>query len=126
MRNRWPISGTRGSSSMEFACPANQHLKSTIVKKSPQTFAHLVNLSAMSAMFDNNTILLFRLQNKQTFRMFCVSCSVHGISTYDARKGSWAFYLNYPQISEVGQSAHKACMEMQHSLSPVSKKYLFL
>ena len=27
----------------EFACSANQHPKSTIKKKSPQTFAHLVN-----------------------------------------------------------------------------------
>ena len=36
-------------------------------EKSPQTFAHLVNLSKqVSAMFDNHTILLFSLQNKQS------------------------------------------------------------
>ena len=28
--------------------------------------------------------------------VICVSCSVHVISTYYVRKGSWAFYLNYP------------------------------
>ena len=36
-----------------------------------------------------------------------VSCSVHVISTYNVRKGSWAFYLVYPQINEVGQSDHR-------------------
>ena len=30
--------------------------------------------------------------------MFCVSCYV--------RKGSWAFYLNYPQITEVRKPDH--------------------
>ena len=46
----------------EFACSANQHSKSTIKKKSPQTFAHLANFSKnVSAMFDNHTILLFCL-----------------------------------------------------------------
>ena len=40
-------------------------------KKSPHTFAHLVNFSKyVSAMFDNRTILLFWLYNEQTFRMF--------------------------------------------------------
>ena len=47
----------------ELSCPANQHPKSTIKKKSPQTFAHLVNSSQnVSFMFDNHTILLFWLQ----------------------------------------------------------------
>ena len=32
--------------------------------------------------------------------------SVHCILTYYVRKGSWAFYLNYPQTNEVGQSDH--------------------
>ena len=41
---------------------ANQHSHSTVKKKSPQTFAHLVNFSKhVSAMFDNHTILLFWL-----------------------------------------------------------------
>ena len=36
-------------------------------KKSPQTFAHPENFSKnVSMMFDNHTILLFWLQNKQT------------------------------------------------------------
>ena len=47
----------------ELSCPANQHPKSTIKKKSPRTFAHLVNSSQnVSFMFDNHTILLFWLQ----------------------------------------------------------------
>ena len=41
---------------LEFVCPVNQHPKNTSKKKCPQTFAHLVNVSAM---FDNHTILLF-------------------------------------------------------------------
>ena len=46
-------------------------LESTIKKKSPQTFAHLVNFSKnVSAMFDNRTILLFWLYDEQTFHMF--------------------------------------------------------
>ena len=38
--------------------------------------------------------------------VICVLCSVHVISTYYVCKGSWAFYLNYPQINEVGKSGH--------------------
>ena len=42
--------------------------------------------------------------------VICVSCSVHVISTYYARKGLWAFYLNYPQSNEIGKSGHtKEC-----------------
>ena len=38
----------------EFACPANQHPKRTIKKKSPQTLAHRVDFSKnVSTMFDN-------------------------------------------------------------------------
>ena len=51
----------------ESVCPANQHPKSTIRRKSQQTFAHLVNVSAM---FDNHKILLFWSSNKRTFYMF--------------------------------------------------------
>ena len=39
-------------------------------EKSPDTFAHLVNFSNVSAMFDFHTVLLFWPYNKQTFRMF--------------------------------------------------------
>ena len=39
--------------------------------------------------------------------LISVSCSVHVISRYYVRKGSWAFLdLNYPQISEVRESDH--------------------
>ena len=45
--------------------------KAQLRKQIPQTFAHLVNFSKnVSSMFDNHTILLFWLQNKQTFLMF--------------------------------------------------------
>ena len=41
------------------------------IPRSSQTFAHVVNVSQnVSATFDNHTILLFWLQNKQTVRMF--------------------------------------------------------
>ena len=36
--------------------------------------------------------------------MIWVLCTVHFISMYYVRKGSWAFLTNYPQISEVGKS----------------------
>ena len=36
--------------------------------------------------------------------LICVSCSVQLISTYYVCKGSWTFYLYYPQINEVGKS----------------------
>ena len=50
----------------EFACSANQHSR----KKNPATLAHPVNFSKnVSAMFDNYTMSLFKLQNKQTFRI---------------------------------------------------------
>ena len=54
---------------LEVAHPANQLPKRTIKKKSPQTFAHLMNFSKnVSAM--NHAIWLFLLQNKQTLPMF--------------------------------------------------------
>ena len=33
--------------------------------------------------------------------VICISCSAHVISAYYVRKGSWAFYLNYPQMNEI-------------------------
>ena len=69
-------------------CPANQHPESTIKKKRPQTFAHLVQF--LQKMFACSRCVI------------CVSCSVD----YYVRKGSWAFYLNYLQINEVGKSDH--------------------
>ena len=88
-----------------FVCPANQHPKSTIKKKSPHTFAHLVNLSQIvSFMLDNHKILLFWLWNKQTFRMF----SLRALFTWSRRtmsaKDRGLFYLNYPEINKVGKS----------------------
>ena len=94
----------------DFACPANQHPKSTIKKKSPETFAHLENFSKMclpcliiirSCYFD------YRLNKPFTYSrcVICVSCSVHLISAYYVHKGPWAF-LSYPQINGVGKSDH--------------------
>ena len=52
--------------------------------------------------------------------MIYISCSVHLISTYYACKGSWTFYLNYPQINEVGKSNHMETTEHQGDWSLVS------
>ena len=96
--------------------------KAQLRKQIPQTFAHLVNFSKnVSAMFDNHTILLLWLQNKQTFHMFSLcdlrfSCSVLLISTCYMRKGSWAFYLNYPQINEVGKSDQMVLFNITQAL----------
>ena len=55
-------------------------------EKSPQTFAHLANFSKnVSAMFNNHTIVLFWLQNKETFLRVVLRAV---ILTYYARKGS--------------------------------------
>ena len=50
----------KGVAAHGFVCSANQHPKSTVKKKGPQTFAHLMNFSKnVSSMFDNHTVLLF-------------------------------------------------------------------
>ena len=57
-----------------------------------------ISQTNVSAMFDNNTILLFWLQNKQTFHMFSLrDLCFCMISTYHVREGSRAFlsYLSY-------------------------------
>ena len=70
----------------EFACPANQHPRK---KAHIYTFAHLVNFHQnVSAMFDNHTILLFWLYNKQTFHMFSLRDMRFVLSKCYARKGS--------------------------------------
>ena len=78
-------------------------------EKSPQTFAHLMHFSEMclpcliiiqSYHFDCRINKPFTCSRC----VICVSCSVHVISTYDGRKGSWTFYLNYPQFKEVENS----------------------
>ena len=94
----------------ELARPANQRPKGAIKKKSPQTFAHLENFTQKmcppcliiirSCCFDYKMNKPF----DWSLCVICVSCSVHLISTYYVRKGSWAFYLNYPQINGVGKS----------------------
>ena len=74
-------------------------------EKSPQTFAHLVDFSTnVSAMFDNHTILLFWLWNKQTFCMFSLAAAWSAflalfiLSWRTTRaKDHRLFYLNYPQ-----------------------------
>ena len=72
-------------------------------RKSLQTFRHFFKFKKC------------RLKNKQTDCVICVSCSVHVISTYYARKRSWAFYLNYPQISEVGH-VKRANLDFTHPI----------
>ena len=95
----------------EFACPANQHPKRAIKKKSPQSFAHLVNSSQnVPPMFDNQTILLFWLQDKQTFHMFSLRDLLFVLCSLDLdvqrAQRIMVFCLNYPQISEVGKFDH--------------------
>ena len=88
----------------EFACPANQHPESTVKKKahnplrtpliSPKTCLPCL-IIIRSCYFDyriNKPFICSRW-------VICVSCSVHSISTYYVCQGSWAFYLNYPQIN---------------------------
>ena len=81
----------------EFACSANQHPEQTIKRKIPQTFAQLV------IFFKNVTLCLVIIKscwvdyqiNKPltcSHSGICVSCSVHVITVYYVRKGSWAFY----------------------------------
>ena len=66
---------------LEFFCPANEHPKTTIKKKIPQTFAHLVNVSKetnVSTMSDDpHTILLFWINKYFT----CSRCDLRLIST---------------------------------------------
>ena len=90
-------------------------------KKSSHTFAHLVNFSKIvSSMFDNHTILLFWLWNKQTSRMFSllnlcfVFCSLD-LDVLCAQRIIGFFNLNYPQINETWKSAH---VEERHITGP--------
>ena len=58
-------------------------------------------------MFDNYTMSLFKLQNKQTFRILSlrdlrlVLCSLD-LDVLRAQRIVGCFYFNYPQINEVG------------------------
>ena len=83
---------------------------STIRKKSPQTFAHLVNFPQnVSAMFDNHNLIIFDYRINEPFAcsrcVICVSCSVHLILTYYVRKGSWAF-LSFVTHNHRGRKLH--------------------
>ena len=52
----------------QFLCSANQHPQSTIKKNEPTNLCAPRDFSKnVSVMFDNHTILLFWLYNKQTF-----------------------------------------------------------
>ena len=60
-------------------------------------------------MFDNHACnLVYFLRISKPFAcsccVICISCPVHLILAYYVHKGSWAFYLNYPQINEGRQS----------------------
>ena len=107
---------------------ANQHPESTIKKKSPQTFAHLVNFSKnFCNVWEPYNLVILAIEWKKTFECsrceICVSCCVHLKSTYYARKESWAFYLNYPQINEVGKidwSLTRCTRSWRHKTSTVA------
>ena len=83
----------------EFSCPPNQHPGNweSSPQKSPQTLAHFGNLSknlprniiTKSCYFD------YRINKHFTCSrcVISVSCSVHLISVYYVRKGSWALLL---------------------------------
>ena len=77
--------------------------------KSPQTFAHLVHFSNKRVCHVyNHKIVLFGLQNKQTFHMFSlldlrfVLCS----RDLDVLRAQRIMSFFYPQINEVGKSDH--------------------
>ena len=85
-------SGNRASTMWWESCSANQQSKSPIKKKSPQTFAHIVNFSKnASFMFIQSCYCDYRINKtlECSRSVICVSRSVHVISTYYARKGSW-------------------------------------
>ena len=79
----------------QFVCPANQHLESTIKKKAHKPLrimwispkmclpCLIIIQSCYSDYRMNNLFACSRC-------VICVSCSVHMISTYYVRKGSWA------------------------------------
>ena len=96
----------------EFACPANQHPQSTIKKKSPQTFAHLVHFSK-NVWFMQSCYFDYRIN--KPFAYFS-QCSLHLISTCYARKRSQVFYFNYPQINVVGKSGITESCVVQSSI----------
>ena len=97
---------------LEFACSANQHPKSTIKKEKPtdlcapreflKQMCQPCSAISKSCYFDYRINKLFTCSRC----LICVSCSVQKISTYYVRKGSWTFYLNYPQINEIRLSHH--------------------
>ena len=71
----------------------------------------------------NHTILLFWLNNKQTFRMFSlrdlrfVRCS-RDIDVLRAQRIIGFFNLNYPQINEVPKSDHVGGFRVRKPLGP--------
>ena len=67
-------------------------------------------LKRMSCLIINLVILIIEKKKLVTCSrcVICASCSVHVISTYYVRKGSWAFFkLNYPQINDVKKFVYK-------------------
>ena len=69
-------------------------------KKSPQTFAHLMN-------FTQNLSATFHIFLLQDLRLVLCSLEVHMYYMYcTCAKVHRLFYLNYPQIIEVGKSDH--------------------
>ena len=80
----------------QFVCPANQHPKSTIKKKAhkpSRTSLISQNMYLPCLIIIQSCYFDYRINKPFTCSrcMICVSCSVHLISTYHVRKGSWTF-----------------------------------
>ena len=82
-------------------CPANQHPKSTIKKKDPHAFAHLVNFSPPQICPPCLIIIQSCYCDYRTNKPFTWSrCTT--------RPKDHRLFLNYPQINEVGKSDQMA------------------
>ena len=114
--HQWPqVTSSRSSGTWKWPlCPgklANQYPKSTIKQKWPHTFAQLANFSKTCLpwlIIIQSCYFYYRINKPFACSrcVICVSCAFHLILTYYARKGSWTFYLNCPQINAVGKSDH--------------------
>ena len=114
------LSGIQPTTWSEFVWPANQHPKSTTKKQKPTNlcappeFLRMCRpclITIQSCYFENS----IKKPSTCSRCLICVLRSVHVISTRIVRKGSWAFYLNYPQINEVSKAA-------DHTVNPSMTK----
>ena len=86
---------------LEFLCPVNQHLKSTIKKKWPTDLCtpleFLKKMCLPCLIIIQSFYFDYRINKnfKYSHCVICFSCSVHRL-----------FNLYYPQMSKVGKSIH--------------------